>query len=126
MLARGNGPTVRAGDLVYARVRVARPNAAPLPAEPEVFNAWIWSGASPYDDDPRVPDRDTWADVGSPRLRATLIGKAVGDTYSVLLDEAAEGSAHRIPLYGLADASSAEPRYRGSLQPVLEIDRRYT
>ena len=93
-------------------------------SEPEVFNAWLWSGASPSDD-PHAADLDTWAELGSPRLRATLVGKSVGDTYSAQLDETAEGSWQRIPLYGLAEQSSNEPRYRTSLWPVLQVDRRY-
>ena len=122
-LERGNGATVRTGDLVYARVRVERPSVAPLPGEPVVFNAWLWSGTSPSDDR-TLPDRDTWAALGSPALRATLVGKSVGDRYSVVLEEGAEGSSHAIPLYGLIDSWRSEPP--NSLYPSLEIDRRYT
>jgi hypothetical protein len=120
-LEQGSGATVRAGDLVYARVRVVRPSVAPHPGEPVVFNAWLWSGASPSDD-LTLPDRDTWADLGSPALRATLVGKRVGDRYSVVLEEAAETSGQVIPLYGLLDSWRSEPR--NSLYPSLEIDRR--
>jgi hypothetical protein len=43
-----------------------------------------------------------------------------------VLEEGAEGVSHAIPLYGLLDTSSHEPRYRDSLYPLLEVDRRYT
>jgi len=119
LLTRGAGSEVHAGDLVYARIRVLRPSAGRSPAEPEVFNAWIWSGRSPRDD-VGTADIATWAELGSQELRATVLGKSVGDRYSVTLERNAQKHTLRLPLYGLADQDSVEPRDHKSLWPVLD------
>ena len=80
-MAVGHGPIVRAGDLVQIKVRVA---VAPSHyqarsitnerREPAIL--WLWTGKEP--DLREHSSLSAWGDLGSPRVRKALVGRAVG------------------------------------------------
>lgn len=117
----GQGPVVRAGDLVYVRLSQATPTPALNSIIPRwAHNAWIWTGRrATYD--PAQENIGKWGDLGSSRLRAALIGMAVGQRFQVQLEASAEGKLITIPLYGITPAAiDAQYNRDGDLFPAVE------
>lgn len=110
-LAPGNGPVVRPGDLVYARVMVttAREQDAALPVKSLPVNVWLWTGSHA---DAEGVGAQTWGDLGSARVRRALIGRTVGERFTIHSSEDAEGAADALPQFVFAMPFDSEAAVR--------------
>jgi hypothetical protein len=94
VLAEGSGALVKPGDLVHLRYTrtVTWDNKTEHAQRAE--EVWVWTG--------REPDAgmELWGKFGSPELRATLIGRKVGEIFELRVST----KYHEItaPLYGIA------------------------
>lgn len=116
-LAAGNGPIVNAGDLVQVQVTWNRKTnivegnqvTAKREVRPETTTAWLWTGREPEVVDPLIAFLEgasgrtsSWGYLGSPSLRAGLIGQALNSSFRFLHKP---GSESTVPLSGLILAS---------------------
>ena len=112
LLEAGTGRTVEAGDLVKIRVTVTqRVNQDVTKFDPVV--AWLWTGREP---EPRTFESlSQWGDLGSARIRKTLIGRRIGDRFRFALSAGAKGE-EIIAKNGFAVADAYAPHEHG--QPI--------
>jgi len=109
----GTGPAVQPGDLVKLKITVFR-RATPMvrnknrvwvenTAEPiklsDVPVVWLWVGREPGKRD--YENLESWGNLGSARVRQALIGRAVGDRFTLEESADAEGFMD-IPLRGFS------------------------
>jgi hypothetical protein len=102
-VSRGEGPAVKAGDLVKIRIHVTTP---PLysnpPRRPAPQVSWLWTGREPgLDLD--WQESQSWGSLGSGRVRKTLVGRAKGERFRIGLGKNAEGGINSIPLQGIIE-----------------------
>ena len=112
-LAAGNGAIVKAGDLVQVRVtwnrktNIVEGNQVTEKREvrPDTTTAWLWTGREPEVVDPLIAFLEgasgrtsSWGYLGSPSLRAGLIGQALNSSFRFLHKP---GSETTVPLSGL-------------------------
>ena len=118
-LRPGRGNVVRAGDLVYIRLRQSAPAPLSPIIEPRVYSAWLWTGHSSADDSDI--DVQTWGSLGSASLRNALVGKAVGERLDLQLQDSEDGSV-AIPLYGVTPGQfSPQHNELEYLFPAIEL-----
>lgn len=112
-LTAGSGPTVKAGDLVQVQVTWNRKTnivegnqvTAKREVRPDTTTAWLWTGREPEVVDPLIAFLEgvsgrtsSWGYLGSPSLRAALIGQALNSSFRFLHKP---GSETTVPLSGL-------------------------
>jgi hypothetical protein len=81
-LTSGTGPRVRPGDVVKVKVNI---QVRPSPYERALTKErpatlWLWTGREPEARD--YTSISSWGDLGSPRVRAALVGRTVGTRLS--------------------------------------------
>lgn len=116
----GNGPYIRAGDLIQLRVAVTKKRKdGSVESLPEK-RLWLWTGTADSGE-------DTWGNLGDDFFRAKLIGKRVGSriVVSPSTDEKVPEGKVLIPLYGFYfDNAGGSERYGGGGSENLEISNR--
>lgn len=95
----GTGEEVKAGDLVNVSIikYYTSRETGEVVRKSSQRTLWLWVGQEPEKRDWK--SLGSWGDLGSPRLRKQLIGRAVGEKMEIKLDEKAEGFVD-VPLYG--------------------------
>ena len=114
-ISAGQGHTIRAGDLVYARFRTG------TASYPDDFNAWIWTGSEPEEDSVYPGE----VELGPAGLRASLIGMRVGSRFTVRAQTLPCCDAFQVPLFALAprDAAHRLSHYEKYQWPVAGLSK---
>jgi hypothetical protein len=103
--SQGSGPTVEAGDLVKASLRVIAEPATPSVSEkePEAHTVWVWTGRLPKVEVSGEPtfDMDTFGDVGVGRARIAFIGRRLHEQFEMHMQPGSRGGADALPVRGI-------------------------
>lgn len=92
----GTGPSVKAGDLVKARLQVVIPGKSPAPQD-----VWVWVGHEPVlEPGARRPTSASYARLGSARFRGALIGRQLNEKFDLRGVKNPQGT-DLVPLHAL-------------------------
>jgi hypothetical protein len=101
----GEGPVVRAGDLVKARVAVTTVDMfGSTKNNPEPQEVWVWTGREPQvTPEQFLADVYSFGTLGSARARIALIGRHLHEQFEIHLQPWADTAARNLPLRGIID-----------------------
>jgi hypothetical protein len=101
----GDGPVVRAGDLVKARVLVTTIDISGRPPKnPKPQVIWVWTGRGPeVGREQEFADLFTFGYLGGERPRIALIGRRLHEQFEIHLEPGAENPTGDMPLRGIID-----------------------
>jgi hypothetical protein len=114
----GEGPVVRAGDLVKARVAVTTVDAFDSTKNnPEPEDVWVWTGRAPQETPEQSPgDFYTFGTLGSARARSALIGRALHEQFDLQLEPGAIVLEQDLPVRGIIDDSRSRLAVAGKIK----------
>jgi hypothetical protein len=106
----GDGPEVRAGDLVKAKVLVTTPYRYDVgytkTRDPQII--WVWTGRGPeVEPNTLLRDMYTFGYLGVERTRITLIGRRLHEQFEIQLEQGAETSTDEMAARGIIEVPSA-------------------
>jgi hypothetical protein len=102
-LVPGDGPVVRPGDLVKAKVTVTtvdNQGRTRDPSPPHVI--WVWTGRTPQP--VTGQDVSTYGTLGGAQPRATLINRHLHEQFQIALREGASNVIGAFPVRGFIDS----------------------
>jgi hypothetical protein len=105
----GEGPVVRPGDLIKARVAVTTVDLrGSTEGNPDPQVIWVWTGREPETDPQHeVADYHTFGSLGGKPPRAVFIGRHLHEQFEIHLEAGADPDTGDLPMRGiLADPLS--------------------